>query len=61
MSEQREQFRRRVEELVALFKGMGDRRNGSLEGTPKRLRDDDREVSEVPALFLAEGPYQAAP
>jgi hypothetical protein len=56
MSEQREQFRRRVEELVARFEGEVDRREWVTRRYPKRLRDDAREVYEVPALYLQKGP-----
>jgi hypothetical protein len=56
MSEQREQFRRRVEELVARFEGEVDRREWVTRRYPKRLRDDARQVYEVPALFLQKGP-----
>ena len=56
MSEQREQFRRRVEELVARFEGEVDRREWVTRRYPKRLRDDARQVYEVPALYLQKGP-----
>jgi len=55
MSEQREQFRRRVEELVARFEGGVDRREWVTRRYPKRLRDDARGVYEVPALYLQKG------
>ncbi len=56
MSEQREQFRRRVEELVARFEGDVDRREWSTRRYPKKLRDDSREVYEVPVLYIQKGP-----
>ena len=56
MSEQLEQFRRRVEELVARFEGEVDRREWVTRRYPKRLRDDARQVYEVPALYLQKGP-----
>src|SRR5580658_3385189 len=56
MSEQLEQFRRRVEELVARFEGEVDRREWVTRRYPKRLRDDGRDVYEVPALYLQKGP-----
>jgi hypothetical protein len=57
MSEQREQFRRRVEELVARFEVGVDRREWVTRRYPKRLRDDAREMYyEVPALYLQKGP-----
>jgi hypothetical protein len=56
MSDQREQFRRRVEELVAVFEREVDRSEWVTRRYPKRLRDDAREVYEVPALYLQKGP-----
>ena len=56
MSERREQFRRRVEELVVTLEGDVDRREWVTRRYPKRLRDDARQVYEVPALFLQKGP-----
>ncbi len=56
MSEQREKFRRRVEELVARFEGEVDRHEWVTRRYPKRLRDDARQVYEVPALYLQKGP-----
>ncbi|HEV3166771.1 MAG TPA: hypothetical protein VGZ22_22280 [Isosphaeraceae bacterium] len=55
MSEQREQFRQRVEELVARFEREVDRREWITRRYPKKLRDDAREVYEVPALYLQKG------
>jgi hypothetical protein len=55
MPEQREQFRQRVEELVAGFEGGVDRHEWVTRRYPKRLKDDDRQVFEVPALYLHEG------
>jgi hypothetical protein len=56
MSEQREQFRRRVDELVSGFEGGVDRREWLTRRYPKRLRDDTGEVYEIPALYLQKGP-----
>jgi hypothetical protein len=56
MSEQREQFRGRVEELVARFEGEVDRDEWVTRRYPKKLRDDTRQVYEVPALYLQKGP-----
>jgi len=56
MSEQREQFRRRVEELVARFEGEVDRHEWVTRRYAKRLRDDARQVYEFPALYLQKGP-----
>jgi len=55
MSEQREQFERRVEELVAQFEREIDRGEWFTRRYPKRLRDENREVYEVPALYLQKG------
>jgi hypothetical protein len=56
MSEQCERFQERVEELVARFEGDVDRSEWVTRRYPKRLRDDDRRVYEVPALYLQKGP-----
>jgi hypothetical protein len=56
VSEQREQFRRRLEELVARFEEDVDRSEWVTRRYPKRMRDDDRQVYEVPALYLQKGP-----
>jgi hypothetical protein len=56
MSEQREQFRQRVEELIARFERAVDRREWVTRRYPKRLRDDASQVYEVPALYLQKGP-----
>ena len=58
MSEQREQFRRRVEELVAQFERDVDSNEWVTRRYPKRIRDDNREVYEVPALYLQKGPVK---
>jgi hypothetical protein len=55
MSEQREQFQRRIEELVARFEQDVDRDEWITRRYPKRLRDDARAVYEVPALRLQKG------
>ncbi len=56
MSEQREQFQRRIEELVARFEADVNRREWVTRRYPKRMRDDARQVYEVPALYLQKGP-----
>ena len=56
MPEQREQFQRRVEELVTRFEAEVDRREWVTRRYMKRLRDDARSVYEVPALYLQKGP-----
>jgi len=56
MSEQRQQFGRRIEELIAQFEGEVDRREWVTRRYPKKLRDDSGQVYEVPALYLQKGP-----
>jgi hypothetical protein len=56
MHEQRARFQQRVEELVARFESDIDRGEWFTRRYPKRLRDDDRQVYEVPALYLQKGP-----
>ena len=58
MSTQREQFRQRVEELVARFEVEVDPNEWVTRRYPKRLRDDDRQIYEVPALYLQKGPMR---
>jgi hypothetical protein len=56
MSERREQFQRRVEELVARFENEVDGREWLTRRYPKKLRDEARQVYEVPALYVQKGP-----
>ena len=56
MSEQRERFRRRVDELVAQFEAEVDPNEWKTRRYPKNLRDDARDVYVVPALYLQKGP-----
>ena len=58
MSEAREQFQRRVEELVAQFEREVDRDEWVTRRYPKRLRDEDRSIYEIPALYLQKGPVK---
>jgi hypothetical protein len=55
MSKQRELFRHRIEELVARFESDVDRREWVTRRYPKRLRDDARDIYEVPALYVQKG------
>jgi hypothetical protein len=55
MSEPRELFQRRVEELVARFEAEIDRSEWTSRRYPKRLRDDARAVYEVSALYVQKG------
>jgi hypothetical protein len=52
MSEQREQFRRRVEDLIGQFERELNHSEWITRRYPKRLRDDAGEVYEVPALYI---------
>ncbi len=56
MLEKREEFRQRVEELVARFERDVDPHEWITRRYPKRLWDDTRQVYEVPALYLQKGP-----
>jgi hypothetical protein len=56
MSEQRDQFQRRVEALVAQVKSWVEPHEWVTKLYPKRMRDVDRQVFEIPALFLQKGP-----
>ena len=56
MSEEREQFRRRVEDLVAQFETLVDTREWVTRRYPKRMRDTDGQVFELPSLYLQKGP-----
>ena len=56
MSEERKKFEQRVEELVARFETYIDRNEWVTRRYPKRLRDADRSVYEIPALYLQKGP-----
>jgi hypothetical protein len=58
MSKPSEQFQRRIEELVARFEQDLDHEEWVTRRYPKRLRDEDREVYEVPALYLQKGPIR---
>ena len=55
MSETRELFRQRIEDLVTRFEEDVDRSEWLTRRYPKRLRDEAREVYEVPALYLQKG------
>ena len=56
MPDVRDEFRRRIEELVARFESDIDRHEWVTRRYAKRLRDDTRQVYEVPALYLQKGP-----
>ncbi len=56
MSEQREQFQSRVDELVSKVRAWVEPREWVTKAYPKKMRDVDHQVYEVPALFLQKGP-----
>ncbi|OJW22682.1 MAG: hypothetical protein BGO49_01505 [Planctomycetales bacterium 71-10] len=55
MPDQSEQFQARVEELVAQFEDEIDRSEWTTRRYPKRFRDADCGIREIPALFLQKG------
>ena len=56
MSEQRDQFQQRVETLVERVREWVEPHEWVTKPYPKKMRDVDRQVFEVPALFLQKGP-----
>jgi hypothetical protein len=56
MSEQRDQFQKRVEALVRQVAEWVDPHEWVTKPYPKRMRDVDGQVFEIPALFLQKGP-----
>lgn len=56
MSQDREQFRRRVVDLVTQFERDVDPNEWVTKRYPKRIRDADLQVYEIPALYLQKGP-----
>lgn len=56
MSERRERFRAKIEELIARFESDLDRDEWITRRYPKRMRDEKREVYEVPSLSMQKGP-----
>ncbi len=57
MSEQIDRWTQRVNELVAQVETwLQPREEWVTKRYPKRMRDEDRKVFEVPALFLQKGP-----
>ena len=56
MSEQREQFQKRVEALVDEVSRWAEPHEWVTKAYAKRMRDVDRQVFEIPALFLQKGP-----
>ncbi len=56
MSTQREHFTRLISDLVQQVRGWVEPNDWVTKPYPKRMRDPDRQVFEVPALFLQKGP-----
>ncbi len=56
MCQQRERFQRQVEELLSRFEREVDGAEWLTRRYPKKLRDEDRQVYEVPSLRLQKGP-----
>jgi hypothetical protein len=56
MSEQRDQFQNRVESLIEDVKAWAEPHEWVTKGYQKRMRDSDRQIYIVPALFLQKGP-----
>lgn len=56
MSRQRDQFQQRVEALVEQVSAWVEPREWVTKPYPKRMRDSDGQVFEIPALFLQKGP-----
>ena len=56
MSEQRDQFQKRVEALVTQVKEWAEPHEWVPKPYPKRMRDVERQIFEIPALFLQKGP-----
>jgi hypothetical protein len=58
MSEQRDQFQKRVEALVEQVEGWIGPHDWVTKRYPKKMRDVDRQIFEIPALFLQKGPIR---
>jgi hypothetical protein len=58
MSEQRDQFQKLVGDLVKQVKEWVEPHEWVTKPYPKKMRDADRQVFEVPALFLQKGPIR---
>ena len=56
MSDERDRFQKRVESLVEQVKGWVEPHEWVTKPYPKRMRNVDRQVFEIPALFLQKGP-----
>ena len=56
MPEERDRFQKRVEALVEQVKEWVEPHEWVAKPYPKKMRDVDRQVFEIPALFLQKGP-----
>lgn len=56
MSENRDKWRGRLDTLVGQVRGWAEPRDWVTKPYPKKMRDADGTVFEVPALFLQRGP-----
>jgi len=56
MSGERDRFQKRVEALVEKVRGWVEPHEWVTKPYPKKMRDVDRQVFEIPALFLQKGP-----
>ena len=58
MSKERDQFQERVVALVNQVREWAEPHEWVTKPYPKRMRDENREIFEVPALFLQKGPVR---
>jgi hypothetical protein len=58
MSAQRDQFQSRVNALATQVRGWVEPHEWVTKTYPKKLRDVDQQVYEVPALFIQKGPIR---
>ena len=56
MSKERDQFQKRVEALVEQVREWVEPHEWVTKPYPKKMRDVDRQIFEIPALFLQKGP-----
>jgi hypothetical protein len=58
MSKQRDQFHTRVENLVEQVRGWVEPHEWVTKEYPKKMRDVENQVYQIPALFLQKGPIR---
>src|ERR1700686_533698 len=56
MSKQRSQYQKRVKALVKRVTAWGEPHEWTTKPYPKKMRDVDQQIFEIPALFLQKGP-----